>query len=70
MALIEQLTPGPERVVIPEVDERAARRTLREQISRLERELVTACLDACPRLTPPAPPRSLAGPRVLSLGDL
>jgi 16S rRNA G966 N2-methylase RsmD len=39
MALIEQLTPGPERVVIPEVDERAARRTLREQISRLERDL-------------------------------
>jgi hypothetical protein len=70
MALIEQLTPGPERVVIPEVDERAARRTLREQISRLERELVSACLDACPRLTPPAPPRPLAGPRVLSLGEL
>ena len=70
MALIEQLTPGPERVVIPEVDERAARRTLREQISRLERELVSACLDACPRLIPPAPSRSLAGPRVLSLGEL
>jgi len=70
MALIEQLTPGPERVVIPEVDERAARRTLREQISRLERELVSACLDACPRLTLPAPPRSLAGPRLLSLGEL
>ena len=70
MALIEQLTPGPERVVIPEVDERAARRTLRQQISRLERELVSACLDSCPRLTPPAPPRSLAGPRVLSLGEL
>ena len=70
MALIEQLTPGPERVVIPEVDERAARRTLRDQISRLERELVSACLDPCPRLTPPTPPRSLAGPRVLSLGEL
>ena len=71
MALIEQLSPGPAPVVIPEVDERAARRTLREQIARLERELVRTCLDACPRLTPPDPPRALAsGPRLLSLGEL
>ena len=70
MALIEQLTPGPERVVIPEVDERAARSTLRNQIGHLERELVSACLDACPRLTPPPPVRSLSGPRMLSLGEL
>ncbi len=71
MALIEQLSPGRAAVVIPEVDERAARRTLREQIDRLERELVSACLDACPRLTLPAPPaRSRSGPRVLSLGEL
>ena len=70
MALIEQLAPGRTPVVIPEVDERAARRTLRDQIARLERELVSACLDACPRLTPPPPLRSLAGPRLLSLGEL
>ena len=71
MALIEQLSPGRAAVVVPEVDERAARRTLREQIDRLERELVSACLDACPRLSPPAPPaRSQAGPRVLGLGEL
>ena len=70
MALIEQLSPGRTPVVIPEVDERAARGTLRDQISHLERELVSACLDACPRLTPPPPPRSLSGPRMLSLGEL
>ena len=70
MALTEQLTPGRTPVVIPEVDERAARGTLRAQIDRLERELVSACLDACPRLSMPAPPRSLAGPRMLSLGEL
>ena len=71
MALIEQLSPGPAPVVLPEVDERAARRTLREQIGRLERELVRACLDACPRLDAGPPPRALAsGPRLLSLGEL
>ena len=74
MALIEQLSPGPAPVVLPEVDERAARRTLREQIGHLERELVRTCLDACPRLTPSPPippPRALAsGPRLLSLGEL
>ncbi len=70
MALIEQLSPGRTPVVIPEVDELAARRTLREQIARLERDLVSACLDACPRLSAPAPLRSYSGPRVLSLGEL
>ena len=70
MALIEQLTPGRTPVVIPEVDEHAARSTLRRQIDRLERELVSACLDACPRLSAPAPLRSRSGPRMLSLGEL
>jgi len=70
MALIEQLSPGPAPVVIPDVDERAARRTLREQIGRLEREIVSACLDACPRLTAPPPLPSRSGPRMLSLGEL
>jgi hypothetical protein len=70
MALIEQLNPGPARVVVPDVDERAARRSLREQIGRLERELTSTCLDACPRLDPGPPLPSLAGPRMLSLGEL
>jgi hypothetical protein len=70
MALIEQLGPVPARVVVPDVDERAARRTLREQIGRLERELTAACLDACPRLDPGPPLPSQAGPRLLSLGEL
>ena len=71
MALIEQLNPGPAPVAVPQVDERAARRTLRAQIARLERELASACLDACPRIDPGPPPRALAaGPRVLTLGEL
>ena len=71
MALIEQLNPGPATVAVPEIDERAARRTLREQIGRLERELASACLDACPRIDPGPPMRALAsGPRLLTLGEL
>jgi hypothetical protein len=71
MALIEQLNLGATTVTVPEVDERAARSTLREQIARLERELASACLDACPRIDPgPPPPALAAGPRLLSLGEL
>jgi hypothetical protein len=71
VALIEQLGPGPATVVAPAIDERAARRTLRNQIARLERELAGACLDACPRIAPEPPPRALAaGPRLLTLGEL
>ena len=72
MALIEELHVGPATAVaIPQVDERAARRTLRDQIARLERELASACLDACPRIDPGPPPAALAsGPRLLTLGEL
>jgi len=70
MAVIEPIAPGLAPVVLPEVDERAARRTLRDQISRLDRELSALCLDACPRIDPGPPLRSLAGPRLLSLGEL
>ena len=54
----------------PEVGERAARRTLRDQIARLEGQLGSAVCAAYPRL--PAEPvgRRGAGPRMLSLGEL
>jgi hypothetical protein len=54
----------------PPVDERAARRTLRTQIARLERELcdtVAAAFPHVPSEPDPAPPM---GPRVLGLGEL
>jgi hypothetical protein len=70
MAVLEPIAPGLAPVSVPEVDERAARRTMREQIARLDRELAAACLDACPRIDPGPPLRSLAGPRMLSLGEL
>jgi hypothetical protein len=62
MAAIDQI-----RATIEQCDERAARRTLREQIARLERE--HAALVAVSRLRS-APLPSLGGPRLLSLGEL
>ena len=81
MALMEPFThegapaPPADRAMVapfavPAVDERAARRTLRAQIARLESDLAAACLDACPRIDPGPPPASLRGPRILSLGEL
>ena len=55
------------------VDERAARRDLRDQIARLERELARALADAFPRREPARAGRSAsaqAGPRLLTLGQL
>lgn len=51
-------------------DERAARRALRAQVARLEREAAGIVASAFPRLDPGAPPPSLAGPRLLGLAEL
>jgi hypothetical protein len=57
----------------PVVDERAARRSLRDQIARLERELAGTLFAAFPHVAA-APARSgstaAAGPRLLGLGEL
>ena len=55
------------------LDERAARRDLRDQIARLEHELARTLTVAFPRREPARPGRSasaLAGPRLLELGQL
>src|SRR4051812_8989854 len=57
------------RAPLVERDELAARRTLREQIARLEHELVTTVALARPRVPMPAI-AAHAGPRLLSLGEL
>jgi len=61
-----QLVPG----VVVDGDERAARRTLRHQIAKLEAEIGAAVATAYPRLAPAAPVAGFAGPRMLSLGEL
>ena len=53
-----------------EVDERAARRALRDQIARLERELASAVVAAYPHLPAAGATVSHAGPRLLGLGEL
>jgi hypothetical protein len=53
-----------------EVDERAARNTLRTQIARLERELGQVVARMFPDRVDYAPLPALAGPRLLSLGEL
>jgi hypothetical protein len=65
MAAIQEI-----RAAIERGDERAARGTLRVQIARLEREHATLSASAYPRHEPgPAAP-ALAGPRLLTLGEL
>jgi hypothetical protein len=53
-----------------EPDERAARRTLRRQISRLERDLADAFVTAFPMGGLPRPEPVAAAPRLLALGEL
>jgi len=53
-----------------EVDERAARRTLRAQIARLERDLASAVIAAYPHLPAGSASVSHGGPRLLGLGEL
>jgi len=65
MAAIDQI-----RGTIERCDERAARRTLRTQIARLEREHAAIVASAYPRLETGAPRATPAGPRLLTLGEL
>jgi hypothetical protein len=53
-----------------ELDERAARATLRAQIARLEREHAGALADCRPGEGPGPASVALRGPRLLSLGEL
>ena len=59
------------RLATPEQDERAARRSLRAQIDKLERELADAFVTAYAMGGPvEEPTRSCAVPRLLDLGEL
>ncbi|HVS29140.1 MAG TPA: hypothetical protein VHE14_06285 [Solirubrobacteraceae bacterium] len=64
---VRQVSPASLPV---EIDERAARRSLREQIAKLEQELAAAFVAAYPRSGIDWTVGSRGGPRVLSLGEL
>jgi hypothetical protein len=53
-----------------EVDERGARRSLREQIAKLERDYATTAASAFPKVELAADTARHAGPRLLGLGEL
>jgi hypothetical protein len=60
----------PPGSAVVELDERAARRSLRAQIARLERELAQAFVAAYPRSGLEWSVPAVAGPRILGLGEL
>ena len=70
MVFLESIAGGAAAPVLPDVDERAARRTLRAQIARLERDLGAAVVAAYPRLPAGTARVSHAGPRLLGLEEL
>ena len=70
MVFLESIAGRAAAPVLPDVDERAARRTLRAQIARLERDLGAAVVAAYPRLPAGTARVSYAGPRLLGLEQL
>jgi hypothetical protein len=70
MVFLESSAGAVARPVAPEIDERAARRALRDQIARLERDLGAALLATCPPLPAEPATQPSTGPRLLGLGEL
>lgn len=70
MTVVEQRRASSHSTERPALDEAAARRTLRAQIARIERELAAATAAAAPCDRIVWETGSHAGPRLLTLGDL
>ncbi|HYH90272.1 MAG TPA: hypothetical protein VEX67_13645 [Solirubrobacteraceae bacterium] len=70
MVYLESIAGAVAAPATEEVDERAARRTLRRQIAHLERDLAAAVIAAYPRLPAGTASISHGGPRLLGLGEL
>jgi hypothetical protein len=60
----------PTRVLVPEIDERAARRSLLDQIAKLDKELSALFCATYPRVGFDWNVRSHGGPRLLGMADL
>ena len=70
MVYLESIAGTAAAPVLPDIDERAARRTLRAQIAHLERDLGAAVIAAYPCLPAGTARVSHAGPRLLGLAEL
>jgi hypothetical protein len=70
MVFLESIAGGAAAPVLPDVDERAARHTLRTQIARLERDLGAAVIAAYPCVPAGTARSSHGGPRLLGLEEL
>ena len=73
MATLDETLQGAQYAPFPPLvveDELAARRSLREQISKIEAELASAFVAAYPRTGIDFTVRGRRGPRLLSLGEL
>lgn len=66
----QELELGAGQVVEVQVDEAAARRSLRDQIAKLERDLGQCFVSAFPRTGIDVTVSASGGPRLLSLGEL
>ena len=64
------LEATPTRVILPEVDERAARRSLLDQIRKLDKELSALFCATYPRTGFEWNVRSHGGPRLLGIAEL
>ena len=70
MVYLESIAGAVGAPVLPDVDERAARRALRAQIARLERDLGAAIIAAYPRLPAGTARVAQDGPRLLGVEEL
>lgn len=71
MVVLDGTFPGPAPYVDREVDEAAARRALRDQVARLERQLADAVVASFPQTRLDIAPQGGGGvPRLLSLAEL
>jgi hypothetical protein len=67
---VATLEATPTRVLVPEVDERAARRSLLEQIAKLEKDLSALFCATYPRTGFEWKVSSAGGPRMLGIAEL
>src|SRR3954451_9188116 len=70
LSAVDVMPPVNAPVVVPEIDERAARRTLLDQIAKLERELAALFCATYPRTGFDWSVRSYGGPRLVGVDGL